>query len=222
MAHKHKFDYFEAFAKIGDYAADYSRKLLKFLEDHYDPEKGKGSVESKELLSNLQELHEIEDASDDVIHDIAGHLANEFVTPIEREDIMALADSLDNVVDELDDVLQRMYMYHVNEVTTEVIEMARVVEQACEALQATTQKFTHYKKSIDIKDYVVKINDAEDLGDTTYIRSMHRVYGDAKRGDFENPIDAVGLAMVLGGLENCCDACEDVGDSVVMVLMKNT
>ena len=222
LARKHKFDYFEAFVKIADYAVEFADELVEFLKDHYDEEKGEGKVSSKETLARLEELHKIEDASDDVVHELVRHLSNEFVTPIEREDILQLSDGLDNVVDELDDVLQRMYMYHMTTITSEVIEMAQVVQEATCAEQKACEKFTHFKKSRSINDYVVKINDCEDRGDRVYIRSVHRIFSRAKEGSFDSPLDAVGLAGVLAALERCCDACEDVGDSIVTVLMKNS
>ena len=111
MARKNKVDYFELFVKISEYAVEYVQKLSEFFSEHYDAQAGIGHIDPNEALLKFQELHNIEDASDDVTHTIANELINEFVTPIEREDILALATELDDVVDELDEVLQHMYMY---------------------------------------------------------------------------------------------------------------
>ena len=223
MARKNKVDYFELFVKISEYAVEYVQKLSEFFNEHYDAQAGIGHVEPSETLLKFQELHNIEDASDDVTHTIANELINEFVTPIEREDILALATELDDVVDELDEVLQHMYMYCVTTITPEVIEMLQLVQKSVVAVNIACQKFTYFKKSQSIKEYLVRVQDIEDEGDTVYIEAAHRIFCSAKAG--EGPVtgvEAFGLAGVLAALEACCDACENVADSVVTVITKNS
>lgn len=222
MARKRKFDYFNAFLDISNYAVEYADKLVGFLEEHYDEETESGEIKSAEVLSKLTELHEIEDSSDSVTHAIAENLVTEFVAPIDREDVMELADELDTVVDELDDVLQRMYMYNVTTITPEIIEMVHVVHKATVALQLACEKFTSLKKTKSIRKYIVEINDCEDEGDQIYIKSVHSIYKRTEEGVFDHPLVAVGLVGVLSSLEKCCDACESVGDTIVMVRLKNS
>ncbi len=222
MARKDKFDYFQAFEKISDFAVKYSDELTAFLETHYDAEKEIGHVESSEVLRVLSDLHAIEEESDHVAHDIIEHLSTEFIAPIEREDILALADELDNVVDDLDDVLQRMYMYDITIITPEVMEMAQIVHKSTITLQAACQKFTHFKKSKSIKRYIVEINTCEDEGDKLYIKSVHQINHRARLGAFEHPLDSMGVCGVLSALEKCCDACEAAGDIMMTVRLKNS
>lgn len=222
VARKHKVDYFETFVKISEFAVEYANGLVGFLEEHYDEEARIGTLEPREALVKLQELHKIEEASDEVTHTIVSHLVNEFVTPIEREDILALAEELDDVVDELDEVLQHLFMYCVTTITPEVLEMAHVVQKATEAVHVACQKFTYFKKSHSIHDYIVSIHDYEDEGDLTYIRAVHEIFARAKQGDAAAGMEAFGLAGVLAALERCCDACEAVGDSIVTVITKNS
>jgi predicted phosphate transport protein (TIGR00153 family) len=222
MARKRKFDYFSAFMDMSNYAVKYADKLVGFLEEHYDEETKSGAIKSSEVLEKLTELHEIEESSDKITHTIEENLVTEFVAPIDREDVMKLADELDTVVDELDDVLQRMYMYNVTTITSEIIDMARVVHKATVALQSACDGFTNLKKSKSIKKYIVEINDCEDEGDQIYIKSVHNIYKRTEEGAFDHPLVAVGLVGVLSSLEKCCDACESVGDSIVMVRLKNS
>lgn len=222
MAHKQKFDYFDAFVKISTYGVQSSDKIVSFFLEHFDETTKTGSITSKETLRFLEELHELEDASDDVVHELLRNLSNEFVTPIDREDIVYLSNALDDIVDELDDVVQRLYMYHVNTIVPELVEMAQVVHEATCAVQKACEKFTHFKKSRSIHEYIVQINDCEDRGDRVYIRSVHRIYGRSQDGAFDGPLDAYGFSQVLSSLERCCDACEDVGDTIATVMIKNS
>lgn len=222
MARKNKFDYFDAFAEIGGYAVEYANKLVAFLEEHYDEEKGYGLVDEDVALAKLTELHVVEENSDAVTHKIVKQLATEFVSPIEREDILELTTGLDNVVDELDDVLQRLYMYNVLAITPEIIEMAHVTKKAVEAVQKACKKFRHFKKWNVIHELAVEIHDFEDEGDKIYIKSVHHVYVKARKGELRSELDAVGIVGVLSVLERCCDACESVADTIITVVTKNS
>lgn len=222
MARKNRFDYFQAFVDISNHAVEYADELISFLEEHYDEEKQEGHFNQSEVLERLTSLHTIEEESDKITHEITEHLSTEFIAPIEREDILALSDELDTVVDELDDVLQRIYMYNVTLITPEVIEMAHIVHKSTVALQSACNKFTHFKKSKSIKDYIVQINDCEDEGDRVYIKSVHNINKRALEGAFDHPLTSMGVAGVLSALEKCCDACEAAGDIMVTVRLKNS
>ena len=222
MPRKKKFDYFQAFLQIGNYAVAYADELIEFLEANYDEEKSIGHVDQKAVFERLISMHRIEEESDKVTHQILENLVTEFVTPIEREDIVELASELDTVVDELDDVLQRMYMYNVTVITQEIMDMGRVVHKATVALQAACERFTHFKKSKSIKKYIVEVNDAEDEGDKIYIASVHNLYKRTLDGNFDSPLVAVGLHGVLAALEKCCDACEAASNTMVTVRLKNS
>ena len=222
MARRNKVDYFELFVKISEYAQEYARELSSFFNEHFDADEGVGHVDGPETLLKLTELHQIEDASDDVTHTIANELLLEFVTPIEREDILTLATGLDDVVDELDEVLQHMYMYCVTTITQEVIDMMAIVTKAVAAVNAACQKFTYFKKSRSINDYLVKVQDAEDEGDSAYIQAVHDIFCRAKEHEGVRGVEAFGLAGVLASLEACCDACESVADTIVTVITKNS
>ena len=205
MARKQRFDYFDAFVEISNYAVEYADELVEYLTSHYDEEKHLGFVSSEEVLERYNALHGIEEKSDKVVQDITENLILEFIAPIEREDILELADELDTVVDELDDVLQCIYMHNVTVITPGIIEMAQVVQKATHAVQAACDKFTHFKKSKSIKDYIKAIHEYED-----------------EEGKFDHPLFAVGLYGVLSALEKCCDACECAGDIMVTVRLKNS
>ena len=222
MAHKHRFDYFDAFVQISNYAVEYADELADYLMGHYDEEKRLGFISPDEVLERYKVLHDIEERSDSVVQEITENLIVEFIAPIEREDILELADELDTVVDELDDVLQRIYMHNVTVITPGIIEMVQVVQKATHAVQAACDKFTHFKKSKSIQDYIKAIHEYEDEGDRVYIESVHRVYKDAEEGKFDHPLFAVGLYGVLSALEKCCDACECAGDIMVTVRLKNS
>ena len=219
MARKQKFDYFQAFVQISDYAAQYAAELVKYLEKNIAIANEGREPDIEHAIKRYEELHKIESASDDVKHDIVNHLAVEFLAPVEREDILALADELDDLVDDLDEVLQRMYMYDVHVVTDVVVQMAHLAQRSTEAVKKVCEEFANFKKNTGLKDRVVEVNDIEEEADSVYIHAMHDIYARARA---EQNLDAVGIGQLLTEFEKICDACEDVCDTVVTVVLKNS
>src|ERR1700674_1153013 len=75
---------------------------------------------SKSLLegrSRHPRLRDLEHEADDVAHDIYRLVNKTFVTPIEREDILALASALDDIVDLAEEVSDKIDLYHVKEIS---------------------------------------------------------------------------------------------------------
>ena len=74
-------------------------------------------------------------------------LAREFITPIEREDIVSLADAIDNVTDTIEDVLLRIYMFNFTKMREDAVKMAAIIVQCCEALREAVVEFANFRKS---------------------------------------------------------------------------
>ena len=106
MAKGDKF-YFENFlqcTKLSKKAADY---LVECLED-YNP------IEIEKMLF---EIHEIENSADKKRHEMGDALARAFVTPVDREDLDLLSHDLDNVTDNIEDIVQKLYINNINVIT---------------------------------------------------------------------------------------------------------
>ena len=127
------------------------------------------------------------------------------------------------MVDELDEVIQHIYMYDLTIIVPEIIEMTDVVCDAVAAVHTMCEKFTHYKKSRSINSYIIAINNCEDRADRVYIRSVHHILKAAKQKNTpQSNIEASGITATLAALERCCDACEGAGSTVATVIMKNS
>lgn len=240
MARKQKFDYFQAFVEISDCAVEYAEELYRYLEKNVSITNEGREPNVEHAIQRFKELHAIEEKADTVKHGISSALSTEFIAPIEREDILALADSLDNLVDDLDEVLQRMYMYDVVSITPNVLELAGIAVEAVRASRDACREFVNFKKSDTLHGLIVKIDDFEDAADAVYIQSMHEVYSQARRARaaailtddeasisdkafvMHSVVDAFGIGGVLTSLEKVCDAAESVGYHMTMVIMKNS
>ncbi|MGN0072965.1 MAG: DUF47 domain-containing protein [Coriobacteriales bacterium] len=221
MARKPKFDYFDHFVLISDCAVEYAEALLAYMEKNAAIAAEGREPDITHAIQRYKELHEIEERSDSYRHAVAENLVNEFLAPLEREDIMVMADELDDLVDELEEVLQRMYMYDVHVVNPTVIDMMRLAHKATLSINALCKQFHNFKKHALIREHIVAVNDVEEEADRLYIEAMHQGFAHAKAVGMTS-IDALGQAELLTALEEVCDMCEDIASTIATIMMKNS
>ena len=134
---KKGYDYFEYFCASARYACQAAEHLEKSLAN-FAPET---------CREKLEVMHHIENAADGFRHDMTQVLSHEFIAPIEREDIIELAQDLDNVVDAIDDVMRRIYMFNVQTIRPEAKQFSALITKCCHALLETIEEFRHFKRA---------------------------------------------------------------------------
>ena len=199
--------YFDDFIIMGSFsvkAAEYLNSVLINFDAHT-------------LAEQRTIMHGIEHEEDEIRHGIMRKLVKEFVTPIDREDIIQLANELDNVTDKIDDILIRMYMYNITEMRPEALRFADVILRCCRALQTALTEFPNFQKSSALMQAIINVNATEEEGDAIYIDAVRRLYEEG--GDF---MVLAAWTELFDRLEDCCDACETVADLMEIITMKNS
>lgn len=204
---KKKTNYFELLEDLTSYTKRAAEFLAGSLEA-YNPD---------ELASSLEKIHQIEHSADMALHDLNKKLAREFITPIERQDIFAIANMIDDVTDSIEDVLMRLYMFNIRDLRDEALEFCEIILACSEALSKIMREFENFRKSNDIRRYIIEVNDLEEAGDAVYVRCIRRLYEESR-----DPIDVIAWSEVFRRLESCCDDFEDVSQTIEHVIMKNT
>ena len=204
---KKKFDYFLYFKQISEIICEAAEFLHRVLRD----------FDSNALQKSIDYMHEIEHRADCAKHEMTQLLAHEFITPIEREDIVALAQELDNVVDKLEDVLLRIYMFGVKAIRKEAVAFSGVIVKCSGDLDKVLAEFKNFKNSATIRDGIVAVNHYESDGDALLVENIRMLSASAVPDrEFYMWTD------IYEHLEECLDACEDVADIIESVIMKNT
>jgi predicted phosphate transport protein (TIGR00153 family) len=205
---KEKHYYFNALQSQAEYAQKAAQKLVSILEN----------FDYKAIPDQLIEMHEIENAADMQNHEIFSRLAREFITPIDREDIIEMAHRMDDIVDYLEDVLQQLYMYDVRELNKSALPFAVIMERSSSALFEALGEFHNFKKSTTLKQKLIDVNDLEEDADELYIKTIRDLY-------INHTDDAVYITKwsnVFLRMERCVDACENVADMVATIVLKNS
>lgn len=207
MAKKNDQYYYNVLSEGVDYCLQAADLLQRTLKD-YHPEK---------MDDCIHDMHAIEHAADLAKHVMMSRLVKEFIPPIEREDIIELAQTIDDVTDGIEDVVLRLYMFHTQSIRPEALEFASVIVECCHAMKTMMEEFHSFSKSGTIHQTIVDINRMEEDGDRLYTQAIHKLY--------ENPKDAIDIftwTEIFNHFERCCDKCEDVANVVETVIMKNT
>ena len=186
-------------------------QAAKMLEDNLN------HFDTGLLHVKLDELHRIEHDADKKKHEMMAVLVKAFITPIEREDIILLSQSIDEVTDKIEDVLIRIYINNVQQIRPEALAFIKVIIRCCEALKEVMEEFADFRKSKTLHGLIIEINALEEEGDRLFIESMRRLHAEVT-----DPIEIIAWREIYVYLEKCCDACEHVADVVESVIMKNT
>ncbi len=207
MASKADRFYFDNFIEAADYACQGATFLLEFLKS-YRPD----SIEE-----SLNKMHAIEHSGDLKKHEMSAALAKAFVTPVDREDLALISQNIDEVTDSIEDVFQRFYVDQIQVVLPEAIEFAEKLIDNCQLMKATLEEFAGFKKPAKLREQIIQLNHAEEECDALYLKALRAVPSHC-----QDVLDILYWREIYDCLEGCADACEDVGDCIEMVVMKNT
>ena len=206
MARKSDSDYFELLTEMAHYAYVLAQALQETFEN-YDVET---------LAQKMEEFHTIENACDGIKHKVIDKLAKDFITPIEREDILRLAGVLDDIVDGIEDLPIKMYMYNLQTVKPQAVEFAKIIVACTKELNNLLKEFANFKKSSMLNTSIIELNRLEEVGDKLYMRAVRNLY--VSGGD---PIEVTSWSAMYTLMEACCDNCEHTANVVEEILMKN-
>lgn len=173
---------------------------------------------SSECISDYRSrMHAIEHEGDKILHEILSGLFTEFITPIDQEDIMHLAQIVDDITDALDETILEFYVFQFDRLPKDATRIADIVNRCVNVLYEAVREFKNFKKPEKLRELTIKVNDIEAEGDAAYVEAMHSLF--AEESDMKI---LLGHKAIYESLENCCDMCEHAVDVMDMVVIKNT
>ncbi len=179
----------------------------------------KESVHTTDLQlrkDNSKVLEDLEHKGDNLTHQIHLELGKNFITPFDREDIHALASSLDDVADFIHGASNRMELYKVTETSEAMKEISSLILEATEHVAKALFELKDLKNIRNITDSCVRINSVENKADYIFDKAVAEL--------FEYEKDAINLIKnkeVLSAMEDATDKCEDVANVLESILVKN-
>jgi uncharacterized protein len=164
-------------------------------------------------LSKVDQIKDAEHRCDALTHDTIQRLHRTFVTPFDREDLYALASSLDNVMDAIDAAAAITRLYRIDSMPPGARALTRTVSQSADRLHSALESLA---AKTPVHPHAVEINRLENEAD--------RAYQEAIRSLFDNetdPIKIIKWKELLDMLEVVTDKCEDVANVIEGVVVKH-
>ncbi len=177
-------------------------------------ERGLHNLSHPEALA--ASIKHMEDRGDDLTSDMVSLLNATYITPLEREDFLALANKMDDVVDGLEACTVRFDLYRVTSATPPMFDFARnIVDSAREVYEAIAK--LNARRLLDIREHTLRINHLEKTGDELLRDSLRALFQDRDR----DVLEVIKLKEVYEILEGITDRCQDVADVLDSVIVKN-
>jgi predicted phosphate transport protein (TIGR00153 family) len=192
--------FFDLFNAAAENVADSARRLSELL-DNFD-----------DIAGGHQRIIECEQRGDELTAQILNRLNTTFITPFDREDIHALAEELDDVVDDVMQVSHRLQMTGVKEPLSELKQQAEILVRMADE---TVLLMARLKSMKNVNGHLEAIDRLETEGDAVYRAAEQRLFG----GEFD-ALDVLRYKDVVEAMENALNKLEDASNVVESIVVK--
>jgi predicted phosphate transport protein (TIGR00153 family) len=195
-------EFYDLFTKAGENALEAARLVERRFREFPS-----GDVTHAEVKA-------AEHAGDEITRELIQLLNTHYLTPFDREDIYALATTLDDVVDHIEEASDLLDLYRIESMTRQAIEQCRILVEAVEHLSVALAEL---RSGREIERELVALKQHEDEGD----RVVRDAIADLFRGSSIDPLIVIRWKDVFESLEAAIDACETCANVLGNVVVKN-
>ncbi|MEA3019978.1 MAG: uncharacterized protein QOI47_1502 [Actinomycetota bacterium] len=181
--------------------ADASRRLRDLVGD------------PAHMEQHVQLVVDCERKGDAHVRSILARLSTSFVTPFDREDIHALAEELDDVVDDILSVARLLQLVRVTDILPELEEQADVLVAMADQ---TVELIDKLEKMKDMRELIDAIDRLESDGDAVHHRAIARLFS----GELE-AIDVIKWKDIIEAMETAINTVEDISQVVESIVLKH-
>lgn len=164
----------------------------------------------------LRQVSDVEHQADRVIAETYDALNRTFVTPLDRSDIYKLATDLEGITDDVFATVLQIDVHAMNELPEGSRELAVKIHEATDLINSAVASLRNMRRPDDIRERCRQLNRLESEGDSLFRARIGEMFKTEK--------DAIRLLKhkeFLEGLERTLDACDDVGNALDTIAIKN-
>ncbi len=197
-------DFFEIFDKAALNVTNAASLLVELLENFDDVE------------ARTKKICDAEHEGDMLTHDIIKKLNKTFITPIDREDLYALASRLDDVIDLIWSAGERISMFRLKTASHEAVLMAKNLLLTTEFMHKAIKKLKE-KNYAHVQELCIEINRLENRIDTDFRNALGKLFEEC----CNDPISVIKWKEIYENLETASDRCEDVANVLEAIVLKH-
>ncbi len=162
----------------------------------------------------MQRMHALEHEGDEIVHKIIQKLHKTFITPIDQEDISKLVSSFDDVLDYIDAVANRIFLFKLKTIDPVIRDFVRIILQQVQEVNSALKQVRKMKQEEIEKQFKI-VHRLENEADDLYDSSIAKLFEE------KDPIRILVMKEIYEFLEEITDQCEDVCLVIQDIVMKN-
>jgi len=162
-----------------------------------------------------QKIKDIENEGDRITHETIARLHKTWITPIDRADIHSLITALDDVLDLIEAVSERVALYEVKTVPEFVVKLADSLQKATIAVDQAIKLLPKVKQPKEMLDLCIEINRLENEADDAYRHGLASLF----KGGYD-AIEVMKMRDIIDNLEAATDRCEDVANILEGIVLE--
>lgn len=194
--------YFDLFNRLVSHMSESAQRQQKLFEDFDN------------RVEYANQIKQLEHVCDELTHDIVKRINQTFITPIDREDIHALATGLDDIVDSIDNTTRRIVLYRVEQPTDHARKMSDVLVRVTAKLEDAVNALE--KDGERVLQDCISIHTLESEGDTYHHEAVDKLFSEER-----DPIIILKMKEIYEKMERSIDKCEDVANVLEAIVLKN-
>ena len=195
------YDLFEALSRHAVSSAEHLRQMCKQFPNVDD---------------ELKKIRDEEHAADQLAHTALDRLDRTFITPFDREDIHELVGGLDDIIDGIDALAKRFPLFHIKAMEPAFEQQADLLVQATVAVSEAVHRLRRSRKLSELSDKLIEIHHKESIGDDNHHAALSRLFS----GEVD-ALDVMKWKELYDYIEDAIDGCEDVGNTLERIVLKN-
>jgi predicted phosphate transport protein (TIGR00153 family) len=170
-----------------------------------------------ELEAHTERIDTAERAADKVTHEVVRLLHRGFLTPFSGDQILDLINTMDDILDLIQDAAESVALYDLKRITPEVTQLAEICRMSCERVQAAVGLLGNVKRPEGIFKLCEEIDRLESDADRVLRAALSKLFRE------ENDIkQVIKLRVIYDLLESVTDRCEDAANVIEGIVLENS
>ncbi len=203
-------NFFEMFNQHADRIVEAARAFSQLVA-HY------GDLNLRDQYN--RDVDAAEQAADRITHDVNKALHKTFITPIDREQIHSLINTMDDVADLIQDAAETMALYDVHHMTEEIIRLTELSVKCCERVKDAVYLLDNIgdaktaEAALKTCEEIDRLESDADRVMRTAMSKLFREEPDVR--------EVIKLKAIYELLETVTDKCEDVANQIEGIVLEN-
>ena len=167
----------------------------------------------EDFSSKIKKMNKIEHEGDEIVHQMIHKLHKSFITPIDQQDLANLTSLYDDVLDYIDSVASRIYLFEIKPDGV-ISEFAEIIEKQVSEVNEALKQIRKIKQK-EIEESFKKVHSLENKADDLHDNTMVKLYKE------KDPVKIIIMKEIYDFLEEITDKCEDVCLVIQDIVLKN-